>query len=179
MDTGIQVEFAKIKGVIARKLFLEIDGQQHEVQWGTNQLPLSPGAYRLRAYGRAPLGNKICATKELEVNVARDQVVELIFHAVGGTFAKDFRLEIKGHEASPPEPMPAWAWVFIVVCGAIPVVSLGGAIPAMIGFTGAFGCAAVSRNRSLPAGVRLGSCLAIAAAAWGAFALLILVFIGR
>ncbi len=170
MDTGIQVEFAKIKGVIARKLFLEIDGQQHEVQWGTNQLPLSPGAYRLRAYGRAPLGNKICATKELEVNVARDQVVELIFHAVGGTFAKDFRLEIKGHEASPPEPMPAWAWVFIIVCGAV---------SAMIGFAGAFGCAAVSRNRSLPAGVRLGSCLAIAAAAWGAFALLILVFIGR
>ncbi|HEY1011189.1 MAG TPA: hypothetical protein VGE07_00700, partial [Herpetosiphonaceae bacterium] len=30
-------------------------------------------------------------------------------------------------------PMPAWAWGFIIACLAIPVVTLGGGLPAAIG----------------------------------------------
>ena len=34
-------------------------------------------------------------------------------------------------------PIPPWVWVFVVACGAIPVVALGGAVPMALGFGGA------------------------------------------
>jgi hypothetical protein len=37
---------------------------------------------------------------------------------------------------SAADPVPKWAWVFIVVCAIVPVVSLGGALPAVIAVAG-------------------------------------------
>lgn len=82
-------------------------------------------------------------------------------------------LEVEGAEVrdlSPPtEPIPGWAWLFVVACIAIPVVSRGGAIPAGIGAAGAAGCVSVARKAVRPVAVRAGICGAITAGAWGVF----------
>ncbi len=63
-------------------------------------------------------------------------------------------------------PIPAWAWIFAVLCGAIPLVTLGGAIPAAIGFGGAGGCIGLARNPELNVAVRVIGCIAITAVCW-------------
>lgn len=40
----------------------------------------------------------------------------------------------------PLKPVPAWAWIFVVLCMVIPIMSAGGAIPMVIGFVGASSC---------------------------------------
>ena len=82
-------------------------------------------------------------------------------------------------DKKPSPPIPAWAWVFAVACGIIPVLTLGGAIPGAIGFGGAGGCIAVARDPSKPVAVRVALCVGITALCWvlavavlGGFALL-------
>ncbi len=66
-----------------------------------------------------------------------------------------------------PKPrIPAWAWLFVAACVAIPVITLGGAIPGAIGGGGAFGCVAIARDTSKPVGVRLGLCIAVTVVCW-------------
>ncbi|MCL2253177.1 MAG: hypothetical protein FWC09_01910 [Lachnospiraceae bacterium] len=60
---------------------------------------------------------------------------------------------------------PAWAIVFAILCFAIPVVSLGGAIPIVLGFAGAALCVTVSKS-SLSMAVRLILCILITVVAW-------------
>lgn len=69
----------------------------------------------------------------------------------------------------PPPPIPWWVWVFVVACAAIPVVSLGGAIPAGIGGGGAAGCIGISRNAAMPAAARVGICVVVTAICWALF----------
>jgi hypothetical protein len=71
-------------------------------------------------------------------------------------------------------PSPGWAWIFAVACGIIPVLTLGGAIPAAIGFCGASGCVTVARNDAKSVGVRVGICCGITAVCW----ILFVVFVG-
>ena len=75
-------------------------------------------------------------------------------------------------------PTPQWAYFFAVACGAIPIISLGGLVPAALGFGGASGCLAVSRFRSLPVALRLFLCLGITGACWAGFVLLVLAVVG-
>jgi hypothetical protein len=62
---------------------------------------------------------------------------------------------------------PIWAWLFICGCGAIPIVTLGGAIPGMIGF--GFGSAVyrLSRNPSFSFPVRFFGSVVLTGTAWG------------
>ena len=66
----------------------------------------------------------------------------------------------------PSQPIPPWAWIFVVACGLIPVVTLGGAIPGALGFGGAAGCIAVARDASKAIGLRVGICVAVTIACW-------------
>jgi len=68
---------------------------------------------------------------------------------------------------------PAWAMVFIVACILIPIISLGGALPIVLGFGGAGACVAVSKT-SLTNIVRIILCIAITILAWVLWFLLIL-----
>ena len=61
--------------------------------------------------------------------------------------------------------LPCWAWVFVGGCLLIPVVTLGGAVPAVIGFLGAWGCASIAKQKWFIVG-RVICCLLIAIAAW-------------
>ncbi len=69
-------------------------------------------------------------------------------------------------EKKPQLPIPAWTWIFVVACGIIPVLTLGGAIPGAIGFGGAGGCIGVARSASMSVGARAAVCVAITAICW-------------
>lgn len=73
-------------------------------------------------------------------------------------------------------PIPGWAWIFVVACALIPIVSLGGGIPAAIGCGGAAGCVAAARNPDQSVEMRVGICCGITVLCWGLFVgLLVLV----
>ncbi len=74
----------------------------------------------------------------------------------------------------PPAEIPQWAYLFAVLCGIIPVLTLGGAVPVMVGVGGAGGCLKVARSGSLPLGVRVLLCLVITAGCWLAVGTLVL-----
>lgn len=40
--------------------------------------------------------------------------------------------------------LPWWAWVYIVACIALPITTLGGAIPALAAFSGIVACVRIS-----------------------------------
>jgi hypothetical protein len=65
---------------------------------------------------------------------------------------------------------PGWAYLFAAACGAIPIITLGGAIPTVIGLGGAGLCLQVARSYSLPGAVRFVACFLIAATSWVVFA---------
>jgi hypothetical protein len=60
---------------------------------------------------------------------------------------------------------PRWAWIFIGLCLLIPIVTLGGAVPAVIGFIGAWGCAGLASTR-WPIVARVVLCLLVTIASW-------------
>lgn len=63
--------------------------------------------------------------------------------------------------------LPWWTWVFIVACAAIPVSTLGGAIPTVIAILGIVLCVRVGMlpNVKLPSKVVL--CTLTTVIAWG------------
>jgi hypothetical protein len=63
---------------------------------------------------------------------------------------------------------PAWALVFIIISLAIPVVSIGGALPALLGLGGAALNVLASRN-TLPLAVRILLCLIATIVVWVVF----------
>ncbi len=71
-------------------------------------------------------------------------------------------------------PMPKWGYVFIAACALIPIITVGGAIPAGIGAGGAFGCAALARDEAKPVAQRVALCVAVTVVAWAAFAALLI-----
>jgi hypothetical protein len=78
----------------------------------------------------------------------------------------------------PLEKVPKWAWVFIVLCLAIPVIAMGGAVPAVLAILGSMNCVRVSRTPNLKTPIKLLICTAITAAAWILFYLFLVVISG-
>jgi len=66
---------------------------------------------------------------------------------------------------------PAWVIAFAILCILIPIVSLGGALSALIGFGGAAACVAISKSL-LPTPARVVLCTVVTIAAWIAFFIL-------
>lgn len=85
----------------------------------------------------------------------------------------DGRLVKVGRRVSKSIPMPKWAWAFIAACVAIPIVSLGGAIPAGIGGGGAIACAIIAKDSSKTKRKRVAMCLGVTAICWVLFILTI------
>ena len=78
---------------------------------------------------------------------------------------------------SAADTVPKWAWVFMAACALIPVVTLGGALPALIGFGGVGGTLTVSRLSRWSVGLRAGVSALITLACWGALGLLVTAFV--
>jgi hypothetical protein len=62
--------------------------------------------------------------------------------------------------------LPPWAWVFVVACFAIPVITVGGALPTGIGFGAAGGCAQVAKKPDWETVPKVLACAGITAGAW-------------
>ena len=60
---------------------------------------------------------------------------------------------------------PAWVMVFAIICILIPIVSLGGALPVILGLGGAALCVSASKT-SLPTITRVFLCTAVTLTAW-------------
>lgn len=68
----------------------------------------------------------------------------------------------------PPRPrIPFWTWPFMVVCAAVPLVTMGGAIPAAIGGGCAGACLGIGRKAEWSVGMRIGLCVLVTVACWG------------
>lgn len=76
--------------------------------------------------------------------------------AVDGVFLKSGKKYV---------PSPAWVVVFSILCLLIPIISLGGALPALLGCGGLALCVSVSKT-SLPSAVRVILCTLITLLAW-------------
>jgi hypothetical protein len=74
---------------------------------------------------------------------------------------------------SAADPVPKWAWPFMIGCAAIPVVSLGGALPAALAAAGVGGMLSAARTSRWSTAVRVGACALIMVACWGAFGLVV------
>lgn len=74
---------------------------------------------------------------------------------------------------SAADPVPQWAWVFMIACALIPVISLGGALPAVISFAGVGGTLSVSRLNRWSIALRVGVCALIAIVCWSTFGMLL------
>lgn len=72
------------------------------------------------------------------------------------------------------ERVPGWSWLFVVICGAIPIITLGGLIPVLIGIGGATACRRIAKSRNVNIFVRVFACIAVSFVAW----LLLILFIG-
>jgi hypothetical protein len=67
---------------------------------------------------------------------------------------------------------PKWSYIFIILCGIIPLVTRGGAVPVVIGVLGIGGCTKVSRKSTLSNIVRIIICLVITVMCWLSLAIL-------
>ena len=76
-------------------------------------------------------------------------------------------------EQEQKPPIPIWAWGFAIACIAIPIITVGGAIPGAIGGGGAAGCVSVARDDTKALGTRLFLCGGITALCWGLFGVMI------
>jgi hypothetical protein len=83
-----------------------------------------------------------------------------------------------GKEVSASGPLHAWVWIFVAGCGLIPLVSLGGALPAAIGFGGAAGCYAIGKDDSKEVATRVMLCAGVTVLCWVLFVGLILLIRG-
>lgn len=94
----------------------------------------------------------------------------------GLTYSYDLAIDGRSVETgqSRPEPppeeegrsVPAWGWVAVALCVALPIATLGGALPAALGAGGALACYGVARDVTKPAATRAGVCAAIVAGCW-------------
>lgn len=115
------------------------------------------------------------------VKLADGSLLSVRFGPVSGApFLKGVHVVRNGAPlpGSAADPVPGWAWIFIVACGLIPVITLGGAVPATIGVGGASAVISLARLRSWSVVMRAGACAAVTLACWLSLGLL-LVAIGR
>src|SRR5262245_23069252 len=79
-----------------------------------------------------------------------------------------------GAPIQEPAPLtPSWAYLFATLCGIIPIISLGGVIPVILGVGGARSCLGVARSHFLPGFLRVAACVGITAGSWVLFAIMI------
>jgi hypothetical protein len=83
--------------------------------------------------------------------------------------AVDGRSVATGKEVTQQPPMPKWAWIFIVLCAAIPVVAIGGAVPLLIGLAGGAACSRIAKHVSWSVAGRMAACAAVTLVSWVAF----------
>lgn len=152
---------------------VDIDGTIYEVAFDRNQWS---GKQRLRINGESVLLDRT----PFQAFVGLDQGVYL--------GDKECRFVVIGNKADivvdgvfiesrkpylPFNKIPWWVWIFVVACIAIPIVSLGGVIPAALGILGSSYCVRIAVSPEMKTIEKLFICLGITAIAWVLWVLLI------
>jgi hypothetical protein len=65
--------------------------------------------------------------------------------------------------------LPRWSWPFVWGCMLMPLATLGGLVPMVIGFGCGAGCGAAARATKLSMAVRVTICAALLCVSWGTF----------
>lgn len=97
---------------------------------------------------------------------------ECVVHRRTNGFTGSYDLSIDGRSVQTGKSvaklhdMPKWMWIFIVACGIIPVLTLGGVVPLLIGLGGASGCVAVSRHPTRSTRAKAAWATGITIVAW-------------
>jgi len=154
---------------------VEIEGQQYEIIYKPN---IWSGKNNLTVNGE----ETVLKSKGLQALAGIDAPIDvggkkLQFVRVGqkADIAMDGTYLDSKKEYKPIGKVPWWGWVFAVLTIAIPIVSGGGAFPAMIGFVAAIGCIRVSVQLQMKTVVKAFICFGITILAW---LLLVLVVLG-
>ncbi len=102
-------------------------------------------------------GQVVLESKSAPMNTGNDDefligLHKCILHSRTNGFTSNYDLSVDGRSiqtglpVAKLQPIPKWVWIFVVACAAIPVVTLGGAIPALLGIGGAAACVVISRH---------------------------------
>ncbi len=81
-----------------------------------------------------------------------------------------------GKSYTPIKSLPRWAWIFIVLCFALPIASLGGAIPTVLAALGAIFCVKVAMLSNMKTPVKVLCCFGITLLVWILFGVSMLAF---
>ena len=70
---------------------------------------------------------------------------------------------------------PRWAWIFMILCVLIPIVSMGGAIPGALGIGGAAACANLAASKKMKKAARVISCIELTVLCWELWFLMLVI----
>lgn len=90
----------------------------------------------------------------------------LVVHGKKADIAVDGVFVESGEVYEPLQGMPKWNWIFIVMCLAIPIISMGGALPVLIGLMGAMWTCRVASANKRSVVVKMLCCWGIAMLCW-------------
>ncbi len=93
----------------------------------------------------------------------------------GWTAADARRVEEQAARETDTRPPAWWGYLFAGACLLIPVLTLGGAVPVVLGSAGASACVKVAHSHTLSTLTKLLACLAITGLVWGLFVALLVV----
>lgn len=79
---------------------------------------------------------------------------------------------------TPLKNMPWWVWIFIAACIAVPIVSLGGALPVVIALLCSTWCVRISVAPDIKTVFKVFYCLGISVLAWVLLVVLMLAMSG-
>jgi hypothetical protein len=158
---------------------IELGGTQHTIELEHNSIT---GKRTIRLDGnpveQSSKFNDTGGTYKIPIN---GSTCTVLIKTNGITYSYDCLLDGvsvetgKEVQAPPPSaPIPKWAWIFVVACVLIPIIALGGAVPAAIGIGGAYGCVAISRKAEKSTETRLLLCIGVTFLCWILFLLFFL-----
>lgn len=74
----------------------------------------------------------------------------------------------------PLKSLRWWSWVFVLACMIIPIISMGGALPAMIGVLGSMYCVKIGVSPYMRTPFKILASFAVIVISWTLFILLVL-----
>jgi hypothetical protein len=165
--------------MVKREWSIEIDGQQYEIK--LEQGTIIPKK-KIKLNGHL-LEHDVESKQDILGNLSIDfkigsHDIKIVGQSNG--FSTKYDIFVNGVSKStgqpyiPLPPIPWWLWIFIVACGSMPIISMGGAIPAVLGLGGAAICLSQGRNTKIPINFRILICIGVTIAAWLLYLVLII-----
>ena len=154
---GSEYEIKLVPGFLSAKKTVYVNGQLVEEEFSTKQSLLGNSETDF-LIGSHPI--KI-------VDLSNGLSIKYDLFIDGKSFST-------GKSYTPLPPIPFWLWFVAFACGIIPIISLGGAIPALLGVGGATICLSQCRDESKTIQVRVIICIGITILVWVLFAFLTL-----